>query len=153
MPRPSRLVGSRPGLRPTAVRRASSLLQKVVLSVDDRRLERVLGSPTAQRVLFGLLASAYMPERGAGLTGELCFEVRRSDGAPASWTLVLGPAGARARAGVGHAPLLTVKAPLAALVHVAAGELDPGDAVLTGQVDLEGDFALAMRLGELFGRE
>jgi hypothetical protein len=35
---------------------------------------------------------------------------------------------------------------------MAAQELDAGKALLTGRLDLEGDFSLAQRLGEMFGQ-
>jgi hypothetical protein len=38
------------------------------------------------------------------------------------------------------------------VARFAAGELDPGRALLEGRLDLKGDFALATRLGEMFGR-
>ena len=41
---------------------------------------------------------------------------------------------------------------LADFLRMAAGDLDAGRALLTGRLDLEGDFSLAQRLGEMFGR-
>ena len=35
---------------------------------------------------------------------------------------------------------------------MAARDLDAGKALLTGRLDLEGDFSLAQRLGEMFGQ-
>jgi putative sterol carrier protein len=35
---------------------------------------------------------------------------------------------------------------------MAAGDLDAGKALLTGRLDVAGDFALAQRLGEMFGQ-
>jgi hypothetical protein len=35
---------------------------------------------------------------------------------------------------------------------MAGRDLDPGKALLSGRLDLEGDFALAARLGEMFGQ-
>ena len=59
------------------------------------------------------------------------------------WTVRPGPA---------TAPALTLKMALADFVRMAAGELDSGKALLTGRLDLEGDFSLARRLGEMFGQ-
>jgi hypothetical protein len=41
---------------------------------------------------------------------------------------------------------------VADFVRVAGRDLDAGKALLTGRMDLEGDFALAARLGEMFGQ-
>jgi len=37
-------------------------------------------------------------------------------------------------------------------VRLAGGDLDPGKALLTGRMDMEGDLAIAARLGEMFGQ-
>jgi putative sterol carrier protein len=36
-------------------------------------------------------------------------------------------------------------------VRIAAGELDPARAMLDGRLEIEGDYAVAGRLGEMFG--
>jgi len=40
---------------------------------------------------------------------------------------------------------------VADFVRMAARELDPGRALMTGRLDIEGDSRVAMRLGEMFG--
>jgi putative sterol carrier protein len=47
---------------------------------------------------------------------------------------------------------LKVKMSLPDFVRLAGRDLDPVKAVLTGRLELEGDFAVAMRLGEMFGQ-
>jgi putative sterol carrier protein len=56
------------------------------------------------------------------------------------------------RLGLLRAPALKVKAGVADFVRIAGRDLDPGKALLTGRLDLEGDLALAARLGEMFGQ-
>ena len=67
------------------------------------------------------------------------------------WTLVITPDRAEARPGAGVSPRLTVRLSVADFVRIAGGDLDAGKALLTGRMDLEGDFSLAARLGEMFG--
>ena len=38
-------------------------------------------------------------------------------------------------------------------MRIAGDDLDPGTALLTGKMDMEGDLALAPRLGEMFGQD
>jgi putative sterol carrier protein len=38
-------------------------------------------------------------------------------------------------------------------VRIAAGELDPARAMLDGRLEIEGDFVVVGRLGEMFGQE
>ena len=64
----------------------------------------------------------------------------------------LGPDGATVHPGAASAPALTLKLTVADFLRMAAQELDAGKALLTGRLDLEGDFSLAQRLGEMFGQ-
>ena len=119
---------------------------------DDRRLERTAGSARGLKVLFGAMAQAYEPDKAAGFSGELQYDLRRSDGELVSWTVALGPERASVRPGTAAAPALTLKLGLVDFVRLAGGELDPGKALLTGRLDMEGDLAVAARLGEMFGQ-
>ncbi len=62
-----------------------------------------------------------------------------------------GPEAVLAR--VPEAVALVVRLGLADVVRAAAGDLDAGEALLTGRLDLEGDAAVAMRLGAMFGTD
>jgi alkanesulfonate monooxygenase SsuD/methylene tetrahydromethanopterin reductase-like flavin-dependent oxidoreductase (luciferase family)/putative sterol carrier protein len=119
---------------------------------DDRRLERTAGSGTGLKVLFGAMAQAYEPDKAAGFSGDLQYDLRRSDGEVVSWTVTLGPERASVRPGTASAPALTLKLGLVDFVRMAGGDLDPGRALLTGRMDMEGDLAVAARLGEMFGQ-
>ena len=68
------------------------------------------------------------------------------------WAVEVGPQQATARPGPAAAPALTLKLTVADFLRMAARDLDAGKALLTGRLDLEGDFALAQRLGEMFGQ-
>ena len=46
----------------------------------------------------------------------------------------------------------TLKLGVVDFVRLAGGDLDPGKALLTGRMDMEGDLAIAARLGEMFGQ-
>jgi putative sterol carrier protein len=119
---------------------------------DDRRLERTAGSGAGLKVLFGAMAQAYEPDKAGGFSGDLQYDLRRSDGELVSWTVTLGPDGASVRPGTASAPALTLKLGVVDFVRLAGGDLDPGKALLTGRMDLEGDLAIAARLGEMFGQ-
>jgi alkanesulfonate monooxygenase SsuD/methylene tetrahydromethanopterin reductase-like flavin-dependent oxidoreductase (luciferase family) len=119
---------------------------------DDRRLERTVGSDRGLKVLFGAMAQAFQPEKAAGFTGELQYELRRADGRVVPWTVAIAPDRAQAHQGAASAPALTLKLGVADFVRMAGRDLDPGKALLTGRMDLEGDVGLAARLGEMFGQ-
>ena len=126
--------------------------QAFVRRSDDRRLERTAGSDRGLRVVFLAMAHAYEPDQAHGFAGDLQYDLRRADGRVVHWTVRLDAQRATVRPGPATAPALTLKMALADFVRMAAGELDSGKALLTGRLDLEGDFSLARRLGEMFGQ-
>ncbi len=120
---------------------------------DDRRLERTVGSRVGLRVLFAALRSSLSPDRTEGFVGELCCELRTAGGELRVWSIDIGPERAVVRPGRGDDPQLTVKLSVADFVRIAGGDLDAGEALLTGRLDLEGDFSVATRLGAILGRK
>ena len=119
---------------------------------DDRRLERTIGSDRGLKFLFGQMAAHYVPEKAAGFAGDIEYELRTAGGALKTWTVTVGPARAVARPGSSVAPAWKSTIGLADFVRMAGEDLDPGKALLTGRMDLTGDFAVAQKLGEMFGR-
>jgi len=117
---------------------------------DDRRLERTLGSKLGLRVLFAGMAQRFEPDRAMGFAGDIQYELRANGGAR-SWVVSIEGRRATARPGRSSSPKLTVKTGVADFLRIAAGEEDPGKALLTGRLVLEGDFSVALRLGEMFG--
>jgi hypothetical protein len=129
-----------------------ALFQRFVKRSSDRRLERTIGSPRGLRFVFAQMVRAYRPERAEGWTGDILYELTRSDGATHAWTVSCGPSAARAREGAEPQPDLTIKLTVADFIRVAARDLDPAKALLSGRLDLEGDFAVALRLAAMFGQ-
>jgi putative sterol carrier protein len=129
-----------------------AIFQRFVRRVSDARLERTLGSDRGLRLIFRTMAKAYRPDRAAGWSGDIRYELADSRGAVRTWTVTCGPAQARAREAAAPDPDLTVKVGVADFIRVAGRDLDPAKALLTGRMDLEGDFAVATRLGEMFGQ-
>jgi alkanesulfonate monooxygenase SsuD/methylene tetrahydromethanopterin reductase-like flavin-dependent oxidoreductase (luciferase family)/putative sterol carrier protein len=132
--------------------RGEQAFQAFVRRSGDDRLERTAGSDRGLRVVFGAMAQAYKPDNGRGFAGELQYDLRRGDGRVAQWTVRVGPDAATVHPGPATAPALTLKLSVADFLRMAAQELDAGKALLTGRLDLEGDFSLAQRLGEMFGQ-
>jgi alkanesulfonate monooxygenase SsuD/methylene tetrahydromethanopterin reductase-like flavin-dependent oxidoreductase (luciferase family)/putative sterol carrier protein len=143
---------SRAGVQALLAQQGERAFKAFVRRSDDRRLERTAGSARGLKVLFGAMAQAYEPEKAAGFSGELQYDLRRSDGELVSWTVALGPERASVRPGTAAAPALTLKLALVDFVRLAGGDLEPGKALLTGRLDMEGDLAVAARLGEMFGQ-
>jgi putative sterol carrier protein len=132
--------------------RGRRTLEAFVRRAGDARLERLAGSDAALKLIFAAMARAYEPDKAHGFAGELEFDLRRADGRVAHWTVSIDPRRATARPGPAAAPALTLELTVADFLRIAARDLDAGRAVLTGRLDLAGDFSLAQRLGEMFGR-
>jgi alkanesulfonate monooxygenase SsuD/methylene tetrahydromethanopterin reductase-like flavin-dependent oxidoreductase (luciferase family) len=132
--------------------RGERAFQAFVRRSDDRRLERTVGSDRGLRLIFAAMAQAYVPERAGGFSGELQYRLTRSDGSVVDWTVAIEGERASSRPGPARAPALKVATGVADFVRIAGRDLDPGKALLTGRLDLEGDLALAARLGEMFGQ-
>ena len=131
--------------------RGEAAFGRFVHRADDRRLERTVGSEPGLRFLFGGMTHRFRPDRALGFTGEILYELRTADGRVKPWTIEVGADSARARPGRGDDPRVTIRAGLADWVRITGRDLDPGHALLTGRLQIEGDMLIAMRLGEMFG--
>lgn len=132
--------------------RFEGAFRQFVRRSSDARLERTLGSDRGLRLVFSRMPRLYRPERANGWTGDIRYELSRSDGTARTWTVTCGPDAARVREGAQPSPDLTLKLGVADFIRVAARDLDPAKAVLSGRMDLEGDFAVALRLAAMFGQ-
>jgi putative sterol carrier protein len=132
--------------------RGRQAFQAFVHRANDARLERIAGSDAALGLIFAAMTSAYEPDKAHGFMGELEYDLRRADGRVARWTVRVDPERATARRGPAVAPALTLTVSVADFLRIAAGDIDAGRALLSGRLDLAGDFSLAQRLGEMFGR-
>jgi alkanesulfonate monooxygenase SsuD/methylene tetrahydromethanopterin reductase-like flavin-dependent oxidoreductase (luciferase family) len=144
--------GARATLQAAVQERGERAFQAFVRRSDDRRLERTAGSERGLRLLFGAMADAFEPDKALGFSGDLRYELRATDGAVRTWTVRIAGEHATALPGGDGPAALTLRLALADFVRMAGRDLDPGKALLSGRLDLEGDFALAARLGEMFGQ-
>jgi alkanesulfonate monooxygenase SsuD/methylene tetrahydromethanopterin reductase-like flavin-dependent oxidoreductase (luciferase family)/putative sterol carrier protein len=139
-------------LRAVAEDRGEQAFRAFVRRASDERLEATVGSDRGLRVVFAAMARAYEPDKAHGFAGELQYDLTRGDGRLLAWTVGVGPTEATVHRGPATAPALTLKMTVADFLRMAAGDLDAGKALLTGRLDLAGDFSLAQRLGEMFGQ-
>jgi alkanesulfonate monooxygenase SsuD/methylene tetrahydromethanopterin reductase-like flavin-dependent oxidoreductase (luciferase family) len=122
---------------------------RLVSGRSDEALERGFG-PAAQRIFFAGMARAFDPKMGMGFEGELEFRLRRS-GAEASWTVEVRGKRARARKGRAHRPRVSIGTDVADFLRLLSGDAQPPTLVLDGRLEIHGDFAIASRIGEMFG--
>jgi hypothetical protein len=103
-------------------------------------------------VFRGMARSLRTAARSGDLRGDLQFDLVGPRGSRRAWTVSAGPLRAVARRGPSSAPTLVLRTTPDDLLRLVSGELDAGDALLDGRLDLEGDLALAVRMGDLFRR-
>jgi alkanesulfonate monooxygenase SsuD/methylene tetrahydromethanopterin reductase-like flavin-dependent oxidoreductase (luciferase family)/putative sterol carrier protein len=140
-------------LRRTLEARGEQAFQAFVGRSGDERLARTAGSATGLRVIFGAMERQFVPERAAGFSGDIQYNLRAPDGSVRSWTVTIAGDRAIARAGTSEGGAkLTITLATADFIRIAARDLDPVKAVLTGRMELAGDFSVAMKLGEMFGQ-
>jgi putative sterol carrier protein len=140
-------------LRKTLEARGEQAFQAFVHRSNDERLARTAGSPAGLRVIFGGMERQFVPARAAGFTGDIQYNLRAADDSLRSWTVTIADGRATARPGAaGDAAKLTITLSVADFIRIAARDLDPVKAVLTGRLELAGDFGVALRLGEMFGQ-
>src|SRR4051794_22620711 len=143
--------GAGPGRPGRLARLGEEAFGRFVRGADDRRLERVVGSDAGLRILFTGMAQRFRPDRALGWTGAILYELRAADGRVKPWTVEVGRARASARPGRPEEPAVTLRVGVADFVRIAGRDLDPGRALLTGRLEVEGDVVVATRLGEMFG--
>jgi alkanesulfonate monooxygenase SsuD/methylene tetrahydromethanopterin reductase-like flavin-dependent oxidoreductase (luciferase family)/putative sterol carrier protein len=139
-------------LRRTLERRGEQAFQAFVRRSGDERLARTAGSAAGLKVLFAGMERQFVAERAGGFTGDIQYTLRAADGTLRPWTVTIDGPRATARPGASETAKLTLTLSVADFVRVAGRDLDPIKAVLTGRLELAGDFAVAMRLGEMFGQ-
>ncbi len=131
--------------------RSQRALRAFVRRSGDRTLERTLGSERGLARVFANAAARFDPAGADGFTGALQFDLRRSSGVVSHWVISVAHDRASIRPGMTEGPALTAQLTVADAIRIVAGELDAGAAILDGRLDLQGDFAVAMGLGRMFG--
>ncbi len=145
-------AGPRPGARELLARAAESGLAALVRNRTDAQLHRLFDRGPGLAVIFKGMERAFVPERATGFTGEIAYELKARDG-PRNWTVRIADDGAVARRAPAADPAVTLRASVPDFVRMAAREAFPPKLLLDGALEIEGDFALAGRLGEMFGAE
>jgi hypothetical protein len=140
----------RPSARELASRAAETAFARLVRGRSDEQLHRLFDRGPGLAVIFKGMESAFVPERAHGFEGEIAYELRGRDGSR-TWTVRIGEGRAAARRAAAAEPVVTFRASVPDFVRLAAREAFAPKLVLEGALVIEGDFALAGRLPEMFG--
>ena len=131
-------------------KRAQAFQEGAVRKMSDRQLEMIVGNRIGVRGLFNAMAGMYRPANAGDFEGPIEFTLETRHG-PEVWTIDCSPSGAKARREASPDARLHVEAKLADFLRVGVGEISAPSAVLSGKLNVRGDFGLALKLGPMFG--
>jgi alkanesulfonate monooxygenase SsuD/methylene tetrahydromethanopterin reductase-like flavin-dependent oxidoreductase (luciferase family) len=145
-------IPERPSARELAAKAAELAFAGLVRGRSDEQLHRLFDRGPGLAVIFKGMERAFVPERARGFEGEITYELNGRDGGRV-WTISIADGHAAARQGGGAEPAVTFRASVPDFVRLAARESFAPKLVLEGALVIEGDFALAGRLPEMFGEQ
>jgi alkanesulfonate monooxygenase SsuD/methylene tetrahydromethanopterin reductase-like flavin-dependent oxidoreductase (luciferase family) len=145
-----RSVDGRPSAAKLANRAGEAALAGLVRGRTDEQLHRLFDKGPGLPVMFRGMERAFMPERARGYEGEVQYELRRREGVR-RFAVKIADGRARAWEGAASEPAVTLRMGIPAFVRLAAREAYPPQLLLDGKLEIEGDFDVAGRLGEMFG--
>ena len=122
----------------------------LVRNRSDEGLHRLFDRGPGLPVIFKGMERSFVPEKAKGFVGEIQYVLGGRTG-PQSWTVSIANGHASARRRPASDPAVTLRASVPDFVRMAAREAFPPKLLLEGALEIEGDFALAGRLGEMFG--
>jgi alkanesulfonate monooxygenase SsuD/methylene tetrahydromethanopterin reductase-like flavin-dependent oxidoreductase (luciferase family) len=135
-------------------KQGQGVLARFVHGASDEQLERRFGNAFAQRAIFTGMARQFDPKFAFGFEGDIVYELAHvGNGAPPErWTLHVENDRATAVQGVNGQPAVTLRLTIPDFARLAAEEVQPQELLFSGRFDVEGDFQVASRLSEMFGR-
>jgi alkanesulfonate monooxygenase SsuD/methylene tetrahydromethanopterin reductase-like flavin-dependent oxidoreductase (luciferase family) len=136
--------------RELATRAGETAFARLVRGRSDEQLHRLFDRGPGLAVIFKGMERAFVPEQARGFEGEIRYELR-ARGGERSWTVRIGDGRAAVRRGAGAEPAVTLRTSVPDFVRLAAREAFAPKLLLEGGLVIEGDFALAGRLAEMFG--
>jgi putative sterol carrier protein len=119
----------------------------------DAQLERVIGNGAGLRIIFKGMERAFVPEKANGFQGELQYELSGSRNGNREWIVRIDGTRASTAPGRSPDPAVTFRMSVPVFARIAAQELHPAKAMMEGQLQLEGNFEVAARVGEMFGAD
>ena len=129
---------------------AEALVARLVRGRSDEQLDRLLARPAVQRAVFRGMARSVVPDRAFGLDVEVLYELV-GDGTVDRWTLRIADGRGSVRPGAPAAATVTMRMRRPVLARMVSGELEAPRALIEGRLEVEGDLAVAARLGEAMG--
>ncbi len=119
---------------------------------DDAQLERTFGSKAGMRLIFKGMERAFVPQKAASFSGEVQYELTGRNG-DRNWVVRIADGKAVAEPGRAGEPVVTFRMSVPLFARIASQEVHSARAMLEGDLEVQGDFEAAARLGEMFGQD
>jgi alkanesulfonate monooxygenase SsuD/methylene tetrahydromethanopterin reductase-like flavin-dependent oxidoreductase (luciferase family) len=133
-------------------RGGEALISRAVQGRSDAALERTVAAGPGLWLIFKGMERSFRPDRAQGFSGDIQYELLGRRGVD-TWTVRIGEGRAVARHGAAGAPAVCLRMPAATFARVAARTTNPARELMEGNLQVEGDFAVAARLGEMFSEQ
>jgi alkanesulfonate monooxygenase SsuD/methylene tetrahydromethanopterin reductase-like flavin-dependent oxidoreductase (luciferase family) len=138
--------------RELAERATETAFASLVRGRSDEQLHRLFDRGPGLALIFKGMERSFVPEATHGFEGEIAYELSGRDG-PRSWMIRIGDGRAEVLRGSAAEPAVTLRTSVPDFVRLAAREAFAPKLLLEGALVVEGDFALAGRLPEMFGEQ
>lgn len=98
---------------------------------------------------FDMMASRFKPEKAAGVSAVIQYEITGESGG--TWTATIKDGKCVVTSGAAASPNLTLTMSGQDWLDMLAGKLSGQMAFMSGKLKLKGDMGLAMKIGGMFG--
>jgi putative sterol carrier protein len=136
-------------------RRDPAQLAAMLAGLDDASVEEQVvahGVDDALAQIFDEMARRFLPERAAGRTAVVLYDLSLRDGSVRTWQMVVAEGTCTVRPGADRAAQLTFQMALPRFLRLLSGSLDGITALMRGDLRLKGDLVLAQLMQGWFDR-
>ncbi len=118
---------------------------------SPERLERIVGNQAVLAAIFRGMAKSFDPSKAVGLdSGSIQYELKGRSRTH-RWAVRIAGDTATAKRGWAHDSVVTLRMSVPTFAAIVSGDVDGVKAFFDGAIQMEGDLAVASRLGEMFG--
>jgi alkanesulfonate monooxygenase SsuD/methylene tetrahydromethanopterin reductase-like flavin-dependent oxidoreductase (luciferase family)/putative sterol carrier protein len=151
-PAPSTAAGvSPPTIKDLLRQKGQERFIRFLKGKNDRQLERILGNRFALARIFRAMEKQFEPARAAGFQGQIQYVLTTGKG-EFPWAIDVHDGRATVTPTRATEPAVTLTLSVPTFARMLDGDVEPGRAWMEGLVQIDGDLAVAARLGDMFGR-
>jgi alkanesulfonate monooxygenase SsuD/methylene tetrahydromethanopterin reductase-like flavin-dependent oxidoreductase (luciferase family)/putative sterol carrier protein len=141
----------RAGFTERMQKRGEATFASFVKKRTDAQLERTIGTGPGLRMIFKGMERNFRPYKTNGFAGDVQYELKAGPKIR-QWVVRISSDGCRTGPGRSLKAAVTLKMSVPTFARLISGELLGAQAFMEGKIEVEGDFNVAARLGEMFGQ-